>query len=186
MGEERDNRYVEFRSNEFRTGYVVKSFDWNAYYGGMLAVYLFHSLLTGGDGRGIEHFGRAVISQSAYFPRTDLPRPSGILTENRPGWMQRRAEKEPRPTAAHLASHTIRLYVWLMLGGFLEGEEPDQAIASEVSKWSEQVGKRFGVRLDEIRDRFFIRSDEDTLGDSDVEIDVTAFENVAKSYLRPA
>lgn len=184
LGDERGNREVEFRADEFRTGYVVKSFNVDAYYGGMLAVYLFHSLLAGGVRPRIEHFGRAVKSESVNFPRVDLPVPSEVLADAGGGIMNRIRRTESPPLDRNLVSHTIRLYAWLMLGGFLGGGKPDQAIASEISKWSEQVGKTFGVRVEEIRDRLFVGSAGDPSSGKVVSIDHATFERIARSYLR--
>ena len=160
---ERENTAVEFRCDEDRSGYLVKSFDAGGYYGGMLSVYLFYALFAGGGRHGVEHFGRAVISKALYYPMTNLPKPSALSDKKQTGWtFGRRKSKEEE--IHELVHHTIRLYVWLMLGGFHRNEDRMDAIRSEISQWKDRVADILGRRPEEVDHLIFHSEDDEPAG----------------------
>ena len=185
---ERENIAVESRHDEDRSGYIVKSLDTDAYLGGMLSIYLFHALFAGGEGRGVEHFGREVISKALYYPMTDLPGPSESPHQ---GWGGRIFGPQ-RPEEHELVRHAIRLYVWLMLGGFHGAKNRMDAIKEQVSKWKDRVAGVLGRRADEVDHLIFRYAGDDypagTGGIDDalhrsLQVDEATWERVARSYL---
>ena len=188
---ERENIPVEFRRDEERNAYVIKSFDAGSYYGGMLSVYLFYALFAGGGRHGVDHFGREVISKALYYPMADLPKPSGAPGKRQTGWPFRL--KTPEEGQEHeLVRHAIRLYVWLMLGGFYRDEDGMDSIRAEISQWKNRVAGVLGKRPDEVDHLIFQYSEEDvSAGKSEVdealrgtlEVDEATWERVAQSYL---
>ena len=183
---EGENSPVGFRPDEERSGYLVKAFDDCFYSGGMLAVYLFYALFAAGGRRnGVEHFGREVISKSHYFPMGNLRMPSSGF--GRRGLLHRRDQATEHRELLH---YSIRLYVWLMLGGFAHRENPrDQMdlIKEEVSQWKDQVADSLGMPRSEMGGLIFQWTDDaEPGGDVDagyLQIDETMWERVAKEYI---
>lgn len=183
---ERENSPVGFRPDEGRSGYLVKAFDDCSYCGGMLAVYLFYALFAaGGHRNGVEHFGREVISRSHYFPMGNLPKPSSGC---RRGWPRRRRDQATEHR--ELLDYSIRLYVWLMLGGFADREDPKarmDLIKKEVSQWKDQVADSLGTPRSEMDDLIFQwTTDAEPVGNVDagyLQIDEATWERVAKDYI---
>ena len=186
---ERENSSVEFRTDEDRGGYLVKAFDACSYYGGMLAVYLFYALFAGGGRNGVEHFGRAVISNAHYFPINHLTKPSEEFRKQHRGWSfgRNKPAKENE-----LVKYTVRLYVWLMLGGFHRDVNQMDSIRSEISQWKDQVADSLGRPRDEVDSLIFqYPRDDEPAGDRDpgeelrqsFQIDEETWERVAQSYL---
>ena len=187
---ERENTAVEFRRDEDRSGYLVKSFDAGGYYGGMLSVYLFYALFAGGGRHGVEHFGRAVISKALYYPMVSLPKPSESSETKQTGWpFGRRKSKEEE--IHELVHHTIRLYVWLMLGGFHRNEERMDTIRSEISQWKDRVAGILGRRPEEVDHLIFHSEDDEPAGKNETDetlrrslrVNEATWERVARSYL---
>ena len=185
---ERENIAVEFRRNEERSGYIVKSLDTDAYHAGMLSIYLFHALFAGGGRHGVEHFGREVISKALYYPMTGLPKPSESPDQ---GWGGRIFDRKG-PEEHELVRHAIRLYVWLMLGGFHGAEDRMDAIRTEVSKWKDRVAGVLGRRTDEVDHLIFqYAGDDEPAGSGRVDgalyeslqVDEATWERIARSYL---
>ena len=187
--EERKNSEVKFAVNEDRGGYLVKAIDACSYYGGMLAVYMFYALFAGGGKTGVEHLGRAVISKSLYFPMSSLTKPSEKQKGGNREWLF--SQKKPA-TGQHLIHYAIRLYVWLMLGGFHGDQNQMESIRSEVSKWKDDVADTLNKRRDDVDPLIFQYSEEgeitgnqgrsDELRDS-LQIDEATWEEVARSYI---
>ena len=185
---ERENIAVEFRHDEYRSGYIVKSFNTDAYHAGMLSIYLFHALFAGGGRHGVEHFGREVISKALYYPMTGLPKPSESPGQE---WWRRFFDRQ-RPEEHELVRHAIRLYVWLMLGGFHGAEDRMDAIRVEVSKWKDRVAGVLGRRTDEVDHLIFQYAGDDEPADTggvdgalyeSLQVDEATWERVARSYL---
>ena len=168
---------------------IRKAFDACSYYGGMLAVYLFYALFSGGGKSGVEHFGRAVISKALYFPMRNLIKPSEEFRKERRGWSLSRK----RPTTDHeLVRYAIRLYVWLMLGGFHSDQNQMDSIRSEVSKWKDQVANSLGKPADDVDALIFQYSEDgEVAGNRDrdnellgaLKFDEDIWEQVARSYI---
>ena len=186
----RENNPVGFRPDERRSGYLVKAFDDCTYCGGMLAVYLFHALFAAADGRrnGVEHFGREVISRSHYFPMGNLPKPSKGFGGRGSGWLSRR--RDPATEHRELLRYSIRLYVWLMLGGFAHGESPEDQmglIREEVSQWKDQVADSLETPRSNMDDLIFQwTTDAEPNDDSDaryLQMDEAMWERVAIEYI---
>lgn len=183
---EENNKDVEFHCDAYRIGYIVSAFNIYAYYGGMLSVYLFHSLLAGGDGGDVDNFGREVISKAVYFPLKDLPRPSsGFLADDESLW-KKALKQKTEPPEGDLVAYTIRLYIWLMLGGFLkDAYSPESVIEEEIMKWSKSVGDRFGLKSNTLEDVFFKPFDNSNPSiDEKMRIRRDKFEEIARMYLQ--
>ena len=184
-----ENSPVGFRSDEERSGYLVKAFDDCSYCGGMLAVYLFYALFSAGGRRnGVEHFGREVISRLHYFPMSNLPRPSRGV--GRRGWRWPPRRQDPATEPRELLRYSIRLYVWLMLGGFACREDPEaqmDLIKKEISQWKDQVADSLGTSGNEMDGLIFKWTDDaEPVGDVDagcLQINATIWEEVAKEYI---
>ena len=186
---ERENSFVEFRPGDDRGGYLVKALDVASYCGGMLAVYLFYALFVGGGRNGVEHFGRAVVSRALYFPMSNLVKPSEEFRKERNRWSFGRK----KPAKEHeLVRYAVRLYVWLMLGGFHGDRNPMDAIRSEISQWKDQVADGLRRPRDEVDSLIFQYSGDDKpAGDHgpdeelrrSLRIDEETWERVAQSYL---
>ena len=186
---ERENSSVEFELDEERGGYLVKAFDACSYYGGMLAVYLFYALFSGDRKRGVEHFGRSVISNALYFPMKSLLKPSEVYRKERRRWSLNR--KGPA-AGRELVRYAIRLYVWLMLGGFHSDRNQMDSIRSEVSKWKDQVADSLGKPADDVDALIFQYSEDGEFADNRdhgsellgaLEFDEDIWEQVARSYI---
>ena len=183
---EGENSPVGLRSDEGRSGYLVKAFDDCSYSAGMLAVYLFHALFAAGGRRnGVEHFGREVISRSHYFPMGNLRRPSSGF--RRGGFFGR---QDPETEHRELLHYSIRLYVWLMLGGFAHREDPKEQmnlIKEEVSQWKDQVADSLGTPGREMDDLIFKWTADaepgNDAGAGYLQIDEAAWEKIAKEYI---
>ena len=183
---ERENNPVGFRPDEERSGYLVKAFDDCFYSGGMLAVYLFHALFaSGGRRHGVEHFGREVISRAHYFPMGNLRKPS--IGFRRGGFFGR---QDPATEPRELLHYSIRLYVWLMLGGFAHLKDPKDRmdlIKKEVSQWRDRVADGLGMPRSEMGGLIFQWTDDaEPAGGSDagyLQIDEATWERVAKDYI---
>ena len=136
----------EERSRKLRSledAYLIKTPNAVDYYGGMLSIYLYHFLISYGAGQGerIGDFPASVYAGIRDFPVRFPKRPSEVQKEtDRAAWER-------------LKVHTLRLVVWLSLGGFSfdeGGTRFEEArrwgkVNDELNKWFAAL-KEFAVK----------------------------------------
>jgi len=101
-----------------RSGSLIKRPNSYDYYGGMLALYIFHLIISDGPNinSNISDFPRAVYSRVVDFPVQFTKSPSSI-------------DRNP------LLERTSQLIVWLSLGGFCYDESGGLLEGGDIRKW---------------------------------------------------
>ena len=129
-------------------GFLVKNPDRVDYYAGMLAIYMFHILISDGTSlhSEVSNFPAAVYTKLADYP---------VQFGRKPG---ERPRYPPRTTVgSKFGRYTSELIMWLSLGGYHFGddndaEKPDEGtrwgrIDAAVEKWRDAVVTESGVKV---------------------------------------
>ncbi len=130
----------EERSRKLRSledAYLIKTPNAVDYYGGMLSIYLYHFLISYGAGQGVRigDFPAAVYAAIRDFPVRFRKRPSEAQ------------EETDRPTWERLKVQTLRLVVWLSLGGF-SFDDNGTRVEEESRRWgkvNDELNKWFAA-----------------------------------------
>ncbi|MCG7522801.1 hypothetical protein [Ruegeria sp. Ofav3-42] len=161
-------------ASEWLHGFFVKSIDPVDYAAGMIATYIFNCLFKDITITKVHDLGKSVGAVITQFPLRHLVRPSSEWNENDAGDNESggvgalirsfRGGNGKRTTEAEqskgLAGDTVKLCLWLMMGGYRNVEDPMtssdqllQEIQQEVTRWynrcEEQLcGSDFFERVD--------------------------------------
>lgn len=123
-----------------RDAYLVKNPNIIDYYAGMLSIYLYHFLISGGVGQkeDISDFPSEVYTNISKFPVNFSTLPSNRNTN----------QTNSVPTWDQFKEQTLKLVIWLSLGGYacasgksqLDSEAGDwQGVFDEMMKWFESL-----------------------------------------------
>ena len=135
-------------ASEWLHGFLVKNIDPVDYAAGMIATYMFNCLFKDISVTRVHDLGKSVGAVITQFPLKDLDRPSKKWNE-KPKWpFMRYTGSDKRVSEAGksrgLAGYTVRLCIWLMMGGYRDDKDPKmsndqllQKIQQEVTDWYE-------------------------------------------------
>jgi len=143
---------VDWSDEESRHGYLVKKIDQIDYTAGMLSIYMFQLLFYRPGEGSVSDFGPFVNARISSYPCGDLPAPTnvgqivsvdgfGVSLKGLFGKTEISTEK------VSLETVSLRLAVWLMLGGYYS-EEAEPSDEERISAITRQFTNWFSICAD--------------------------------------